>query len=350
MKTLISLLCLAAGLAAGTGIASAASTGWTAYSQTPVIQAGDFRHQALWNDPSVIKAGKNYVMYMTTSTNAPFQPPVLPFRAVSADGIHWKLSPDTPLLTTAGTPFASLETPSVVRLGGLYHMFFTGIYAAGQSAPMAIGHAQSADGVHWAATPQPVLQATGRPADWNGYAVGEPGAVVYKGKIYVYFTATAARQSGAPPQEQSIGLATTADGVHFSAPQRVLQQTDHWAATRGYAGYSTPAAYVQDGKVNLMYDVAHYKQGGNPEWQQVALEHAVSASDGTKDFVEDDKPVFTRADFSWTSGEILAPAALLEGSSVKLWFAGHVKNDDLAPLIRNDFVGPQFGIGYAVKP
>jgi len=330
-------------------MATAASGAWTAYSTAPIIQAGDFRHQALWNDPCVLKAGKNYVMYMTTSTGAPFQPPVLPFRAVSGDGVHWKLAPAAPLLTPKGTPFASIETPSVVKFGNQYHMFFTGIYAAPQGAPMAIGHAQSADGVHWTATPAPVLQATGAPQDWNGYAVGEPGAVVYNGKIYVYFTATAARKSGAPPQEQSIGLATTTDGLHFSAPQRVLQQTSHWPAARGYAGYSTPAAYVQDGRVHLMYDVAHFKTGGNPEWQQVALEHAVSTSDGTKGFVEDDKPVFTRADFSWTSGEILAPAALVDGSSVKLWFAGHVKNDDLALLIRRDFSGPEFGIGYAIK-
>ena len=325
-------------------------SGWTPYSALPVIPAGSLRHQALWNDPCVIKSGGTYVMYMTTSTQVPFQPPVLPFRATSTDGAHWKLSPATPLLDISQTPFASAETPSVVLYKGTYHMFFTGIYTHPGSAPMAVGHAQSADGIHWAVSAQPVLQASGRVRDWNGYSVAEPGAVVYNDAIYVYFTATGARASGRPPQDQSIGLATTVDGTHFTSQTRVLRQTGFYPSAKGYAGYSTPSAYVQGGRINLVYDVAKFTEGANPEWQQVAILHSVASNpDGMGIFYDDKVPMFQRSDFSWTSGEILAPTVLVDGAKLKMWFAGHVRNEDLGPLIQNDFAGPYFGIGYATK-
>jgi len=325
------------------------SGGWTFPLPNPVIKAGDLRPKGLWNDPSVIVAGGQYVMFMTTSVDAPFKPPVLPFRAVSTDGLSWTLSPGTPLMGPAGTPFVSIETPSVVLYHGMFHMFFTGVYGRPDPAPMAIGHAVSPDGINWTVTPGPVIAATGKPNDWNGYLVGEPGAIVRNDQIFVYFSAVGARPGGAPPQLQSIGLARTSDGTNFQPAKQVLLQAALYPPEKGFVGYSTPAAFELNGRVHLVYDVALYRRNGDPDWQQVALHHAVS-SDGETGFAQDPAPWFTRDDFPWTSGEILAPAALIDGTTLRLWFAGHVRRADLGPMIRRGIAGGEFGIGYATRP
>jgi hypothetical protein len=326
------------------------SGGWTFPLPNPVIKAGDFRAKALWNDPCVVRSGGQYIMFMTTSVDAPFQPPILPFRAVSNDGQTWTLSPETPLMTAAGTAFVSLETPSVVLFHGVWHMYFTGIYAKPDPSPMAIGHAQSADGINWTVTPGPVIAATGKASDWNGILVGEPGAIVRDDHIFVYFSALGARSSGQPPQLQTIGLAKTADGTTFGPAVTVLGQNATYPPEKGFAGYSTPAAFEINGRIHLVYDVALYRRSADPDWQQVALHHAVSPRDGETDFIQDAEPWLTREDFPWTSGEILAPVVLIDGTTLRLWFAGHVRKSDLGPLIRRGISGGEFGIGYATRP
>ena len=49
--------------------------GWAFPQPNPIIKAGDMRSQGLWNDPCVLHDGTSYVMYMTSSTAAPFKPP-----------------------------------------------------------------------------------------------------------------------------------------------------------------------------------------------------------------------------------------------------------------------------------
>ncbi len=324
-----------------------AQAGWTVSSAAPVIAAGSLRAKGLWNDPSVLRDGDGYVMYLTSSVGEPFKPPVLPYRATSPDGAHWRLDEQGPLLAPVA-PYASIETPSVVRFAGRWHMFFTGVYARPDPAPMAMGHAISDDGIHWRIDRPVLIAATGRAGDWNGYLVAEPGAVVVGDKLLVYFSAVGGRASGSPPQMQTIGVVGSTDGVSFSAPEQVLAQGPLYPATQGYAGYSSPAAVVAGGRVHLFYSVARYTKGGDPEWQQVAIQHASSA-DGLTGFVEDAAPTLTRGSTAWTSGEVLAPAPLVDGDTLKLWFAGHVRNADLGPLIARGVAGPEFGIGLATR-
>jgi len=322
-----------------------AQGGWQVSSTAPVIAAGSLRAHGLWNDPSVVRDGAGYVMYLTSSVGAPFKPPVLPFRATSPDGASWKLDPQGPLLQPVA-PYASIETPSVVRFAGRWHLFFTGVYAHPDPAPMAIGHAVSDDGIHWRIDRPVLIAATGKAGDWNSYLVAEPGAVVVGDRLLVYFSAIGGRASGAPPQMQTIGAVTSTDGVNFSAPAQVLAQGAHYPAAQGYAGYSSPAAAVAGGRVQLFYSVAHFRDGDDPAWQQVAIQHA-SSTDGLTGFVEDTAPVLTRDSTRWTSGEVLAPVPLVDGDTLRLWFAGHVRNADLGPLIARGIAGPEFGIGLA---
>ena len=316
------------------------------YPANPVIQAGDFIDKGLWNDPCVLLENGRFVMYITSSTKEPFKPPVLPFRAVSSDGIHWQLDPTRPLLRAMGTPFVSLETPSVVKHRGGYHLYYSGIYPEGRMPMMAIGHATSSDGIVWRSDPAPVLSATGNAQDWNGFLVGEPGVVVSDEKVLLFFSAVGARSGGKPPQLQSIGLAVSDDGTRFREPRIVLQQSALFPPEKGFVGYSTPAALVYGDAIHLFFDVAQFFQKGDPEWQQVALHHAVSRDQG-RTFVEDRAPFLAREDSTWTSGEILAPTALIQDKHLLIWFAGHVRRRELAPLIRRGLKGKEFGIGLA---
>lgn len=156
--------------------------GWRTQAENPCLSFGKHRLLASWNDPCVLKLKDKYVMYLTTSMLIPGRPPVLPFRAVSNDGLHWRLDPKTPLIApgknAADFDFQSVETPSVVFFKGKFHLYYTGVQK-GMSGPMAIGHATSEDGVHWTKDPKnPVLSPTGRPSDFNGIHVAEPGAIV----------------------------------------------------------------------------------------------------------------------------------------------------------------------------
>lgn len=313
--------------------------------KSPVIKAGDYRDKSIWNDPHVMKSSGRYVMYMTSSVGEPFKPPVLPFRAVSGDGVDWRLDPGEPLLSAEGSPFVSIETPSVVYFKNRFHMFYTGVYPEGAAPPMAIGHAVSNDGIRWMNDKAPILEATGNFQDWNGYLVGEPGAVVYRNKIFLYFSAVGARASGQPPQLQSIGLVITDDGVRYGKPNKVLEQSELYPASKGFVGYSTPAGFVLDNKIHLVFDVAHFDRFSNPQWRQVAIHHAVALEEGTG-FVQDDRPLLVKNDLDWTGGEILAPSVLVDGDRIKVWFAGHVSSDKLGPLAQRGWKGKEFGIGY----
>jgi sucrose-6-phosphate hydrolase SacC (GH32 family) len=270
----------------------------------------------------------------------------LPYRAVSSDGLDWQLEPAEPLLDASGPPFVSIETPSVVRFDGQFHMFYTGVYPAKSPTPFAIGHAVSTDGINWQKDPEAFLTPTGKSSDWNGMIIGEPGAVVYAGAIRVYFTAVGKAPGSSQPASQTIGHVTTQDGVSHSDPEIDLEQTDTYPESQGYFGYSTPMALVHEGNIHLFHDVIINSAKQSPAWQQVALAHAVSR-DGGVSFQQDERPVFTRDDFDWTGGEIRSPTALIDNGEVRLWFAGMVPVSDFRPLIVRGIKGPEFGIGYS---
>ena len=320
--------------------------GWKKIPQEPVIKAGELIERGLWNDPSVTKEGSEYVMYVTSSTKEMFKPPVLPFRLVSADGMSWKADPAEPLLNPAETGFPSSETPSVVRFGDLYHMFYTGVHGEiTERLPvprMEIAHAVSDDGIRWRADPPgAVLRATGNAGDWNGFLIGEPGAVVFKDRIYLYFAAVGTRPRGRPPQRHTLGLVTTLDGKVFDAPRQVLAQSELYPPERGYAGYSTPSASVYQGSVYLFFDVVV----GEPKWRQVALHFAVS-EDGLS-FRQARLPLLTREAQSWTAGEVRAPSVVFDGDRVQVWYGGHGDVGRLIPAVRGGGKSREFGIGYA---
>ena len=198
---------------------------WQPYPSNPVISYGQAKPFAMWNDPSVIKVGSGYIMYLTA--NSTDSGSVLPYRATSNDGINWNIN-TTPVLNQGGQNSfdgKSVETPSVIFFKNQYHMYYTGVSNEGLGAALAIGHAVSSDGINWTRPGNSaILSPTGSPTDWNGYQIGEPGAVIFNNKVYLYFMGVGLLGDGltSPYFKRSIGLATSDDGFSFGSQAKVM--------------------------------------------------------------------------------------------------------------------------------
>jgi predicted GH43/DUF377 family glycosyl hydrolase len=294
---------------------------------TPELQIGSGFAGADWNDPHVLKVGAEYWMFASSNLGfAPTPPsPVQIYRLTSTDAVSWTLDPANPVLTvTAGHwDQGGTETPAVVSFGGMYHMFWTGYPDTWPPPPSAslrfrIGHATSMDGTTWTKDATFLLGPSNVPGDFNQSIVGEPGPVVFNNTLYLYFTAVGF-DAGLAANLQVVGVMTSTDGVAWSTPalafkpdQTVYPRASNWV------GYSTPNAVVIDGKVHVFVDVAN---DGSGKWTQVALHHAYS-SDGLTSWTQDPAPIRRLTDFTWTAREIRSPGAFLDGTTLRLYFAG----------------------------
>jgi predicted GH43/DUF377 family glycosyl hydrolase len=295
----------------------------------PELQIGSGFPNADWNDPHVLKVGGEYWMYASSNLglSVPAPNPVQIYRFTSTDAATWTLNPTAPVLTVANGQWdqGGNETPAVVFFGGKYHMFWTGYPDAWpnlNALNFRIGHATSTDGIAWTKDANPLLAPSGA-MDFRQYIVGEPGPVVFNNMLYLYFTAVGV-DAGLAASLQVVGVMTSTDGAAWSTPalafkpdQSVYPRASNWV------GYSTPNAVVIDGKVHVFVDVAN-DHGVSNGWTQEALHHASSA-DGLSGWAQDPAPIRTLTDFAWTEREIRSPAAFLDGTTLRLYFAG----DDL---------------------
>lgn len=295
---------------------------------TPELQIGSGFPNADWNDPHVIKVGGQYWMYASSNLGLAAPPsPVQIYRFTSTDAVSWTLDPTTPVLTVANGQWdqGGVETPAVVSFGGKYHMFWTGYpdaWPALDAFNFRIGHATSTDGISWTKDASSLLGPSGVSGDFAEFIVGEPGPVVFNNTLYLYFSAVgvdAALAAGL----QVVGVITSTDGIAWSAPviafkpdQAVYPRAANWV------GYSTPNAVVIAGKVHVFVDVAN--DHNNNTWTQEALHHAYSAN-GLTGWTQDPAPIRRLTDFTWTQREIRSPHATLDGTNLRLHFAG----DDL---------------------
>ena len=299
-----------------------------AITSNPVISGHPFTYTG-WGDPWVLKIDTTYAMYLARNVTLPWrEDTVLPFVATSANGVQWTIHDFALLLPGADTAdfdYGKVETPSVVRFGGKYHLYYTGVPQDGEH--LSIGHATSSDGVAWVKdTPHaPVLSRHNVPSSSFVGLVAEPSALVHNNRLHLYFTAVELRLTpGEPPAKLSLWRATAVDasGTRFDTPIKVLEQGGRYPAAQGYAGYSTPAAVVHNTQIHLFYAVIQHFPGEPNEHPHVALHHAVSAN-GVSGWQEDGQALLRRGDLPWATQEVYAPTALVDGATVRLWFSGH---------------------------
>lgn len=320
-----------------------AATGWVEHPANPVIKYGDALPGILWNDPSVIKEGDQYRMWL--SGGDPRANPIVVriHEARSGDGIRWTINPRPVLEPSPGKGAwdnGRVETPSVIKVGDLYHMYYSGCDTPCAAGVYSIGHATSPDGVAWKKDPRnPVITHQANPLEWGFYTAAEPGAVYHpeSGKIFVYY-ASAKSNSPAPGAPFGILLATSSDGSVFEhhkngkgGREAVFTLSKSYDASR-FRGYSTPMVLVRGGTFHLFHDVVFDPNG----FRQVAVGHATS-TDGVR-FVEAEKDIFTSGYNDWKHEATLAPAVIDDGGVLKMWFAGQTRKPKF-----------DYGIGYAAR-
>ncbi|MBL8025978.1 MAG: T9SS type A sorting domain-containing protein [Fibrobacteres bacterium] len=305
----------------------------------PIIPYGFGFSKATWNDPSLIVEGDSMVMYASASRGfAAIR--VCIYRLVSKDGVSWRLSPDTAVLSpsqdSTAWDYGGIETPSVVYFNNKYHMYFTTYKSLESVLLYRTGHASSSDGIHWTKTANPVISPTGKPTDFNAYFTAEPGAVVCKNEVLLYFT-TMGFDTTVMSNQQTIGLARSSDGVNFSSPVQVIKPNQiQYPRKDGWLGFSAPSAIIIDDTMHVFATVVN----DSAKWLQYAIHHFTS-SDGQTNFASDSAQLLRRTDFRWTQDNIAAPVPVMFKNKFMLYFAG---SDFKEPDWNTDY----WGIGLTV--
>ncbi|MFT6051217.1 MAG: putative GH43/DUF377 family glycosyl hydrolase [Halioglobus sp.] len=326
------------------------SEAWNLYDKQ-VIKVGDGLKKMYWGDPSVLKEGNTYRMWFTGGDMKGLNH-VRVYHATSLNGTDWDIN-TTPVVKEGpkGTwDDERTETPSVIKVGDTYHMYYTGFKTGDAVARFNLGHATSKDGLKWTKDPKnPIVSNHDDAAKWGLYYVAEPSAVYNpKDKLFYLYYGTAKgnyEYKGKNSDLQStsaIVLATSKDGSRFIPFDRdgdgnqdaVYEPTDHYTTDRHYRGFSTPFAYIgSDGLFHLYVDAVYAKKG----WRQAALAHATS-KDG-KAFTTTSNDIILRKNADWIAREVIGPTVIEDNGEYLMWFGGH----------GHDFF-KTFGISFARRP
>ena len=338
---------LAAGCGGGKLVppAGASHPAWKEYPGNPVISIGDEVKKMVWNDPSVLKEGNTYRMWLTGGDPSnPFNIIVQPYHATSTDGIHWKIDPQPVLRVGPKKSWDEqrIETPSVVKVGGTYHMYYTGMDSEGaKKAVSGIGHATSPDGIHWTKDPaNPIITAQGDKHKWGFQGAGEPG-VVYDQRtqtFFLYYTSMRYSNDGKNNGHIGVLLATSKDGSRFTqhadakGERKPAIYRDLNAPKDAWYGFMTPSALItSDG----MFHVFAATFGPNiPKYD--SLVHLVSRNG--YDFQMAESPIFERAKGDWKDEQVQSPVVIETPGKLEMWFAGESKKG-----------GYKYSIGYASR-
>lgn len=315
-------------------VLSPSTSEWTEYENNPVIKFSDELDGILWNDPSVLKEGSGYRMWLTGGR--PFDNPIVVkvYEAHSDDGIEWNINPKPVLEPGKAGSWDELrtETPSVIKVEDTYHLYYSG--CSSPCGTYEIGHATSTDGTHWVKDRRnPVVTHQPDPLKWGFYAVAEPSIVHYEDTFYLYY---ASAKSNYPEYGSPWGilLSTSENGSAFEPRGAVYTMTSSYDS-RLFRGYSTPMVYVADGVFHLYHDVVYSPD--NPDgFDQVAISHATS-EDGVS-FAEAGTNIIA-VDAGWKNVAVNGPTVLEDAGTTKMWFAA-----------QTDKPGFGFGIGYATRP
>jgi hypothetical protein len=105
----------------------------------------------------------------------------------------------------------------VIKVGGVYHMFYTGWLASSfpsdfHPEDVQIGHATSSDGVHWELDPANPVLRPGVEGAWD-HASLEGAAVIHDGsKFQMWYAAVTRTEGGFEASWRGVGYATSPDG------------------------------------------------------------------------------------------------------------------------------------------
>jgi predicted GH43/DUF377 family glycosyl hydrolase len=135
--------------------------------------------------------------------------------ATSPDGSVWTRYSENPVYGTG--PVGSFDyggaiPGTVIRRGGLYHMWYSATEEPTFFATGTIGYATSSDGVSWVRHSLPVLEPG--PLQWESYIVYGPGVIFDGASYHMWYTGLWG--SGTSYFGAQIGYATSPDGISWT--------------------------------------------------------------------------------------------------------------------------------------
>jgi hypothetical protein len=325
--------------------AGASLPAWKEHPGNPILSMAQQVKNMVWNDPSVLKEGPTYRMWLSGGDPSDMSRIVVQaYHATSADGLTWKVGPQP--IVRPGPPGSwddlRIETPSVVKVGNTYHMYYSGMNAQGaKETKGSVGHATSADGIHWTKDPaNPVIVAQPDRNKWGFYGAGEPAAVydARTGTIYVYYLGMRISSDGKENGNIGVLLATSKDGSRFShhvdakGERKPVLERKVDAFKGAWYGYFTPSALITgDGIFHLFAATLGPKVA-----KYDSVVHAESRN-GT-DFRVVEAPIFVHGRGDWKDEQVQSPTVIEDGGQLKMWFAGETRKG-----------GYKYSIGYATR-
>jgi predicted GH43/DUF377 family glycosyl hydrolase len=218
--------------------------------------------------------------------------------AESPDGLVWRergtiLSPDS--RTWEGSYIAA--NGSALLDGGQFWYW----YQAGPSGTPRIGLARSSDARNWRKEPAPVLEP-GPYGSWDEFGVGDPYTVRVGAYLYLYYLG----QDRARPTRQRIGVARSADGLHWEKLRAnpILELDDE-------AGLGEPAVWSSQGFYWMLYTARDFE-----ERRSLRLARSTDGIHWEK------LPAVFTGSSAWNSKVLCDPTVLVEGSAIRVWFGG----------------------------
>ena len=312
---------------------------------------GDAVEFMLWNDPTVLKDGDTYRMWLSGGDPRNLERIVVKvYHATSKDGVRWDIQSQpvvSPSDDTRQWDSLRIETPAVVKVGDTYHMYYSGCDEARcREGIYAIGHATSRDGISWTkdkANPVVSAQTKDRLA-WGYRGVGEPGVLYNPDDQTFYLYYTSMRFSPKEPSTGNIGilLAKAKDGSAFTpvsdqngSPKLILTRDIPNATKGAWFGYTTPAPVrFANGEIHLFCSFIVAPKGPATA-RHVTLVDAVGRD--FENFRVLDENVFEAGTGAWTDHQVRSPTVIAHDGRLEMWFAGETHK-------------PHFGagIGHAV--
>lgn len=193
---------------------------WTKCPTNPVLDAGP---PGTWDSLKIVGAsvcfdGSTYYLWYTGTNGAGVAVGV----ANSQDGVAWTKYSGNPVLAVGPTGSwddLAVQSPAVVKVGSVFHMFYDGNHVSPGYA-FRVGYAFSSDGIHWTKyNGNPVL-SIGNPSEWDGHSLGTL-AVLYRGrKFHLWYSGLG--QSPTYPQYWQTGYASSDSTLVSVSPQADL--------------------------------------------------------------------------------------------------------------------------------